>query len=339
MMKSQHTGTRGVLPTLASTFATLATLSALGPALGHAETAPYPNRPIRMILPSAAGSVTDQTARLVAERLSIALKKPVVVDNRPGANGIIASEMVSRAEPDGYTLLFTYSATLTVNPWITANLPYDPLKDFTPIARPSAPGGNLLVVTSTLPVHNLKELVAYVKASPTELAYCSWGVGSGGHLTMEYLKAKTGMRLRHVPYKSAVQCTNDLAAGHVTIAFTDSLSAVPHLKSGRIRAVAASGPERGLTTPDVPTMGEQGTPFNQASWLALFGPKNLPAPIVNRLNAEVNRILQSPEEQQRFAAMYLKPGKPSTPGELGELVRADLGAWGEVVKVSGVTPQ
>ncbi len=122
-------------------------------------------------------------------------------------------------------------------------------------------------------MHNLKELIAYVKASPTELAYCSWGVGSGGHLTMEYLKAKTGMRLRQVPYKSAVQCTNDLAAGHVTIAFTDSLSAVPHLKSGRIRAVAASGPERGLTTPDVPTMGEQGTPFNQASWLALFGPE------------------------------------------------------------------
>lgn len=332
-MNTQHTGVRGALPAIATA---LATLSAIG--VAQAET-PYPNRPIRMVVPSGAGSVTDQTARLVAERLSVSLKKPVVVDNRPGANGIIASEIVARAEPDGYTLLFTYSATLTVNPWTTANLPYDPLKDFTPIARPSAPGGNLLAVTATVPVHNLKELIAYAKASREELAYCSWGIGSGGHLAMEYLKAKAGIRLRHVPYKTAVQCTNDLAAGHVTIAFADSASAQPHLKSGRIRGIAVSGPERMPAAPDVPTMGEQGIPFDQASWLALFGPRGLPAPIVTRLNAEVNRILQAPEEQQRFAAMYVKPGKPSTAGELGELVRNDLRAWGDVVKIAGVTPQ
>ncbi len=333
-MYSQNPGVRVAMTAIAATLATLTGIS-----VAHAESAPYPNRPIRVLVPSGAGSVTDQTARLVAERLSAALKKPVVVDNRPGANGIIASEMVARAEPDGYTLLFTYSATLTVNPWTTVSLPYDPVKDFTPIARPSAPGGNMLAVTSTVPVHNLKELIAYVKASPTELAYCSWGIGSGGHLAMEYLKAKTGIRVRHVPYKTAVQCTNDLAAGHVSIAFTDSLSAIPHLKSGRIRGIAVSGPERLLPAPEVPTMGEQGVPFEQASWLALFGPKGLPAPIVARLNAEVNRILQSREEQQRFASMYLKPGKPSTPDELGQLVRADLAAWGDVVKVAGVTPQ
>ncbi|GJG93802.1 tripartite tricarboxylate transporter substrate binding protein [Cupriavidus pauculus] len=335
-MHSQTSGVRVALPAIA---ATLAVLSGVSPA--HAETAPapYPTRPIRLLVPSGAGSVTDQTARLVAERLTASLGKPVVVDNRPGANGIIASELAARAEPDGYTLLFTYSATMTVNPWTTANLPYDPVKDFTPIARPSAPGGNLLAVTSTVPVRNLKELIAYVKASPTELAYCSWGVGSGGHLAMEYLKAKTGIRVRHVPYKTAVQCTNDLAAGHVTIAFTDSASAIPHLKSGRIRGIAVSGPERMLPAPDVPTMSEQGVPFDQASWLALFGPRGLPAPIVARLNAEVNRILQSREEQQRFATMYLRPGKPSTPEELGQLVRADLAAWGDVVKLAGVTPQ
>lgn len=334
-MHSQNPGAREALPAIA---VALAALSGVG-ATAHAETAPYPNRPIRVVVPSGPGSVTDQTARLVAERLSASLKKPVVVDNRPGANGIIASEMVARAEPDGYTLLFTYSATMTLNPWTTASLPYDPLKDFTPIARPSAPGGNLLAVTSTLPVRNLKELVAYVKGSSSELAYCSWGVGSGGHLAMEYLKAKTGIRVRHVPYKTAVQCTNDLAAGHVTIAFTDSQSAIPHLKSGRIRGIAVSGPERMLTAPEVPTMSEQGVAFDQASWLALFGPKGLPAPIVKRLNAEVNRILQSPEEQQRFAAMYLKPGNPSTPDDLAKLVRADLSAWGDVVKIAGVTPQ
>jgi tripartite-type tricarboxylate transporter receptor subunit TctC len=331
-MFSHHTGTRWAGAALA---VPLALASA---AAAHAE-APYPNRPIRMVLPSGAGTVTDQTARLIAERLSTALKQPVVIDNRPGANGIIASETVARAAPDGYTLLFTYSATLTVNPWTTPALPYDPLKDFTPIARPSAPGGNLLAVSASVPAHNLQEFLAYVKASKTELAYCSWGVGSGGHLAMEYLKAKTGIRLRHIPYKTATQCSNDLAAGHVTIGITDSISSIPLLKSGRIRGIAVSGPERLLPTPDVPTMTEQGVPFQQASWVALFGPRGLPAPIVTRLNAEVNRILQSPQDRARFTAMNLKPATPTSAAELATLVSADLAAWGEVVKVAGLEAQ
>ncbi|BDB27905.1 exported protein [Cupriavidus sp. TA19] len=334
-MFSHHTGARRAGTAL------VAALALTGATGAHAEAAypNYPNRPIRMVLPSGAGTVTDQTARLVAERLTTALKQPVVVDNRPGANGIIASETVARAAPDGYTLLFTYSATLTVNPWTTPSLPYDPVKDFTPIARPSAPGGNLLAVSASVPARNLQELLAYVKASKAELAYCSWGVGSGGHLAMEYLKAKTGIHLRHIPYKTATQCSNDLAAGHVIIGITDSVSSIPHLKSGRIRGIAVSGPERLLPTPDVPTMTEQGVPFQQASWVALFGPRGLPAPIVARLNAEVNRILQSPEDRERFAAMNLKPATPASAAELAKLVSADLAAWGEVVKVAGLKAQ
>ncbi|MGO4152107.1 Bug family tripartite tricarboxylate transporter substrate binding protein [Cupriavidus sp. YAF13] len=303
-------------------------------ATAHAEGA-YPARPIRMVVPSGAGTVTDQTARLLADRLTVALKQPVVVDNRPGANGMLANETVARAEPDGYTF-FTYSATTTVNPWLMANLPYDPVKDFTPIGRPSAPGGNVLVVTSTVPVKSLQALIGYVKASPTELAYCSWGVGSGGHLAMEVLKARTGIKLRHVPYKTATQCSNDLAAGHVQIGFADSVSALPHLKSGRIRAVAVSGPERLLPLPDVPTMSEQGVKFDYASWLAVFGPRSLPASIVSRLNAEINEIIASPTERARFEAMYLRPGAPSKPEDLGRLVRDDLAAWGEAVKIAGL---
>ncbi|MCY1288464.1 hypothetical protein D9M69_137860 [compost metagenome] len=331
-MFSDYTGARRAGTAL------VAALALAGATGAHAEAA-YPNRPIRMVLPSGAGTVTDQTARLVAERLATALKQPVVVDNRPGANGIIASETVARAAPDGYTLLFTYSATLTVNPWTTPSLPYDPVRDFTPIARPSAPGGNLLAVSASVPVRNLQELLAYVKASKRELAYCSWGVGSGGHLAMAYLTAKTGIHLRHIPYKTATQCSNDLAAGHVTIGITDSVSSIPHLKSGRIRGIAVSGPERLLPTPDVPTMTEQGVPFQQASWVALFGPRGLPAPIVARLNAEVNRILQSPEDRERFAAMNLKPATPTSAAELAKLVSADLAAWGEVVKVAGLKAQ
>ncbi|WP_420995018.1 Bug family tripartite tricarboxylate transporter substrate binding protein [Cupriavidus sp. 30B13] len=328
-MFSQHTHARraGMV---------LATALAVASAAGARAEAPYPSRPIRMVLPSGAGTVTDQTARLVAERLTTALGQPVVIDNRPGANGIIANETVARAAPDGYTLLYTYSATLTVNPWTTRSLPYDPLKDFTPIARPSAPGGNLLAVSAGMPVRSLQELLAYVKASKTELAYCSWGVGSGGHLAMEYLKAKTGIHLRHIPYKTATQCSNDLAAGHVTIGITDSVSAIPHLKSGRIRGIAVSGPERLLPAPEVPTMTEQGVSFQQASWGALFGPRGLPAPIVARLNAEVNRILQSPQDRERFAAMNLKPANPSSPADLARLLGTDLAAWGEVVKVAGL---
>ncbi|MFS8932990.1 Tripartite-type tricarboxylate transporter, receptor component TctC (plasmid) [Cupriavidus taiwanensis] len=333
-MSSQHNGAHAHRARATRT-ALAAALILAGAASAHAE-APYPSKPIRMVLPSGAGTVTDQTARLVAERLTAGLKQPVVVDNRPGANGIIANETVARAAPDGYTLLFTYAATMTVNPWTTPSLPYDPLKDFTPIARPSQPGGNLLAVSAGVPVHNLRELIAYAKSSKTELAYCSWGVGSGGHLAMEYLKAKAGIHLRHIPYKTATQCSNDLAAGHVTIGITDAISAVPHLKSGRIRGIAVSGPERLLTAPDVPTMSQQGVPFQQASWVAIFGPRGVPAPIVERLNAEVNRILQSPADRARFAALNLQPAAPSSPADLGKLVSADLAAWGEVVKVAGL---
>jgi tripartite-type tricarboxylate transporter receptor subunit TctC len=283
--------------------------------------------------------VTDQTARLVAERLTAALKQSVVVDNRPGANGIIAAEAAARAAPDGYTLLYAYSAVFTINPWINAKLPFDPLKDFTPIARPSSLGGNVLIVSSSVPAKNLKELVAYVAGSKEELSYCSWGIGSGGHLSMEYLKTKTGMKLRHIPYKTAVQCTNDVAAGHTTIAFSDTVSVLPHIRSGRIRVIASVGKQRPLPPADAPTLAEQGVPYQQASWTALFGPKGLPAPVVARLNAEVNAILKSPAEQKRFESLNVRLGTPSTPEELGELVKQDLAAWGEIAKTAGVVPE
>lgn len=316
-----------------------ATVLALGAGGAAQAQGAYPDRPIRMVVPSGSGSVTDQSARLLAEHLTAVLKQTVVVDNKPGANGIIAAETVARAKPDGYTLLFAYSAVLTVNPWTSAKLPYDPLKDFTPIARPSGQSGNVLVVSARVPVNNLKEFIAYVSASPKELSYCSWGVGSGGHLSMEYLKAKTGLSLLHVPYKTAVQCANDLAAGHITIAFADTISALPHVRAGRIRAIAASGPERHLPPLDVPTMTEQGVAFQQASWTALFGPKGLPAAIVTRLNDEVNGMLRSTVVRERYAAINMKLGTPSAPDDLAQVVKQDLAAWGEIVRAAGITAE
>ena len=314
----------------------LATATVSAPVLAQDA---YPNRPIRLIVPSGGGSVSDQMARLLGERLTAQLKQPVIIDNRPGANGIIAAEAVARAAPDGYTLLFAYSAMFTVNPWLNAKLPFDPIKDFTPIARPSALGGNVLIVANSVPAKNIKELVTHVNASKEELSYCSWGIGSGGHLSMAYLQAKTGMKLRHVPYKTASQCSNDVAAGHTTIAFSDSVSILPHLRTGRIRAIASVGKDRPLAPADAPTLSEQGVQFNQTSWTAFFGPKGLPPAVVARLNDEVNAILKSPEEHKRFEAVNVRLGTPSTPAELGQLVKQDMAAWGEIVKIAGVKPE
>jgi tripartite-type tricarboxylate transporter receptor subunit TctC len=227
----------------------------------------------------------------------------------------------------------------TVNPWTVAKLSFDPLTDFTPIARPSSLGGNLLVVSASVPVKNLKEFTAYVSSQPTPPSYCTWGVGSGGHLSMEYLAAKTKLKLRHVPYKTAVQCASDVAAGHITLAFSDAISALPHVKAGRIRAIAATGPDRQLPPLDVPTISEQGVPLQQASWTALFGPKGTPDEVVTRLNNEVNKLLQSPSDRARFEAINIRLGTPSTPAELGQLVKQDLAAWGEIVKTAGIQPE
>ncbi|MBU4609420.1 tripartite tricarboxylate transporter substrate binding protein [Achromobacter sp. GG226] len=299
-------------------------------------SAEYPERAIRMITPSGPGAITDQTARLVADELTHLLKQQVIVENKVGANGILASEYVARAKPDGYTLLFTYSATHTMNPWLIAKLPYDPVKDFTPVAQISGGSGNMLVVNGEVPVKTLDELVAYVKASPEELSYCSWGVGSGGHLTMEYLQSQRDLKMRHIPYKTATQCANDVAAGHVRIAFTDSISPLPHIRDGRVRPVAISGPSRVVSMPEVPTMTEQGLTFDNASWLGIFGPKGLPPEVVTRINEAVNTIIADPAKRERFLAMYLRPGQPRTPQQFGQLVKDDIVSWGKIVQTAGL---
>jgi len=312
-------------------------VAALGMMAGsHAAQDGYPNHAIRMVVPSGPGSITDQTARVLADDLSKAFNQSVVVENKPGANGILASEYVARAAPDGYTLLFTYAATHVMNPWLIAELPYDPVKDFTPIAQPSGGGGNVLIVNAAVPANNLQELIAYVKNSKEDLSYCSWGVGSGGHLTMAYVMARTGMSMRHIPYKTAVQCVNDVAAGHVPIAFADTVSPLAYIRGGKIRPIAVSGPIRIDSLEGVPTLVEQGVDFDNASWLGIFGPKGLPPEIVTKVNQAVNDIITSPEKRERFIAMNLRPGERTTPEQFGQRVKDDIVSWGEVVRLSGV---
>ena len=316
--------------------ATLAAVLATTGAAVRAQPAPWPSKPVRLVVNTGAGSGADVTARLLAEPLSKAFGQPFVVEFKPGANGIIGTEFVARAPADGYTLLFTYTAAHVVNPALVAKLPYDPLKDFAPVAQIGS-GGNLLVVPPDLPARDLKEFVAHVAAQPPDaLSYGSWGNGSGGHIAMEALKQRTGLKMRHVPYKSAPAALADVIGGHIQVAFTSLAGGLPLVQSGKLRALAVSGPYRVPQLPEVRTMTEQGVPFDLAGYYAIVAPAGTPAPIVARLNAEINRLLADPamasaRERMGFSEFPLK-----TPEQFGQTLRTDLEAYGAIVRAAGI---
>lgn len=306
-------------------------------AAGHAsaETAWPAAKPIRLVVPTAPGGGTDIFARVIAEHLGKALKQPIVVENKSGANGMIGQDAVVRAHADGYTLLFTYTAAVAVNPAIQPKMSYDTLKDLKPVVQIGA-GGNYLVVTSDVPARDLKSFVAWAKANPGKYSYGSWGVGSGGHLTMEALKMQTGIQLSHVPYRGTSPIHIDMQAGTIKVAFVDTVSSLPYLKTGKIRALAVSGSNRAPLTPDIPTMTEQGYPFDTDSWYGLFAPANTPDAIVRRLNAEVNRLMASPEMKERFGQMNMAQAPAKTPDEFARTVRDDVKAWGEIARTNNI---
>ncbi len=311
---------RTLLGALLATFFTLAT------AQGS-----YPERPVTLVVPTAPGGGTDTIARYIAERLGKALKQPFIVDNKPGANGILGTDSVARAQPDGYRLLFTYAAAQVVNPVIMKKMPYDAIKDFAPIAQIGR-GGNLLLVSNELPVKSLKEFVAYVKARPDQLSYCSWGSGSGGHLTMESLKKQAGLVMTHVAYKGSAPCVQDIVAGQVQAGFGDISSTMELVRAGKLRALATSGPARVPRLPEVPTMTEAGYPFSTYSWYGLFAPANTPRPVVQRLNAAVQEMLREPATVERFRELNFTDLPQTTPEQFGETVRRDMAQWGELVR-------
>ena len=314
---------------------TLATTIALVPlALGGAARAQeaWPSRPVRLIVPGGPGSGTDIVSRVFAEALGTAFGQPFVVENRAGANGMLGTQIAKAAAPDGYTLLFTYAAAQVVNQSLYGKAGYDGAKDFEAIAQIGA-GGNFLVVPAAFPAKTLQEFVSHVRSRPAdELAYGSWGTGSGGHLSMEALKQQTGLKMRHVPYKTAAASNQDILAGHIQAGFSATAAALPLIQAGRLKALAVSGTSRVPALPDVPTMTEQGVKFDVDAWYGLFAPLGTPRPIVERLNREVNRLIAAPENAQRwktigFAAMPLR-----TPEAFAEQVRADVRAWGDVVR-------
>ncbi|AQV97197.1 ABC transporter substrate-binding protein [Cupriavidus necator] len=309
----------------------------LGAAAGplYASNA-WPARPIRLVVPAPPGGGTDLFARTLAQTLGKALGQTIVVDNKPGATGIIGNDAVAKASPDGYTLLFTYAATVVINQTLQPKLPYDGLRDLVPVAQIGA-GGNFLVVTPDFPARTLKEFVAYVLKHPDAYDYGSWGIGSGGHLTMESLKMQTGMKLRHVPYKGVAQILTDMQGGVVKAAFVDTSSSLPLIRAGKLRALAISGTRRGPVTPDVPTMTEQGYPFDTDSWYGLFAPAGTSAAIVQRLNAEVNRLLADAPMRERFLQLNMGMAPARSAEQFAQTVRADVGVWGKVIQANHIT--
>ncbi|MCX7228446.1 MAG: tripartite tricarboxylate transporter substrate binding protein [Burkholderiales bacterium] len=313
-----------------------ATLAAAGAARAQAWPA---GKPIRIVLPSGAGGGADIFGRFMAEWLSKELGTSVIVDNKPGANGLLATQEVARAAPDGFTLLVSFTAATVANKLLMLKPPVDPLNDIVPIARIGGGGGNMVVVNPTLPVKNMRELVEYARTR-NDLSYASWGIGSGGHLVMESIKAQSGMKLVHVPYKTVAQIPPDVISGVMPIATIDAASPLPHLRSGRMRAIGTLSGERLPQLKDTPTVIEQGFKLDAFPWYGLFGPKALPREIVDRMNATLNRWMVLPEVAEFFDQKQNGPApKPLSVAEFEKLIQSDLVSWKQLIDVAGVKPE
>ena len=295
---------------------------------------PYPQKPVRAIVPFPPGGAADIVARQVAQGLSDGLGTQFIVDNRPGAGGAIGADAVARAQPDGYTLLFASSSAIAIGPHLT-KVPYDALRDFAPISLIGF-ATNVLVVHPSLPAKNVKELIALAKSKPGALNFSSNGAGTLSHLTGELFMQRAGIRMVHVPYKGAAQAVVDLMAGNVTLLFAAFPSVSAQMRAGRLRALAVTSTKRVNLAPELPTIAEAALPgFESNQWWGLFGPRGLPADIVNRLNAETNKVLKTGEVVKRLAADGAQPGG-GTPAELSAYHKADFERWGKVVKAAGV---
>ncbi|WP_420998148.1 Bug family tripartite tricarboxylate transporter substrate binding protein [Cupriavidus sp. 30B13] len=296
----------------------------------------YPTKPITMIVPFSAGGTTDILARIVGLQLGKALGQPVVIDNRPGAGGNIGAALAAKAPGDGYTLFMGTIGTHSINQSLYSRLPYDPVKDFAPITR-VAMVPNLVVVNPKVPVNNIKELIAYVKANPDKLSYGSSGSGSSMHLSGELFNSMTGLHIQHIPYKGSAPAVNDLLGNQIGLMFDNLPSSYPHVKAGKLRAIAVTSAKRSPALPNVPTVAEAGVPgYEATSWFALYATGGTPQPIVDRINAEVVKILAMPDVQKQMADQGAE-AHPEKPAQLAAFMKTEAVKWAKVVKASGAT--
>jgi tripartite-type tricarboxylate transporter receptor subunit TctC len=294
----------------------------------------YPSKPIHLIVPFPPGGPTDIVGRLVAQKISEGIGQPVVVENRPGAGGTVGSSAAAKAAPDGYTLLYGSTSTLAIAPSLYRNIPYDPRKAFAPISLVSS-GPILITVNEKVPARTLKEFIDLAKKQPGKLSYSSGGNGTPPHLAGELFKAIAGVDLLHVPYKGGGPAINDLAGGQVQAVFEGQVALMPHLQSGRARALAITGPKRSPALPDVPTVAEAGLPKYDANfWSGVVAPAGTPADTITRLNAVLVKALATPEVRDTLTKQGLEPAG-NTPQQFAAHIAAELEKWAAVVKASG----
>ncbi len=303
-------------------------------ALASSAAAEYPERPLRLILSSAPGASSDIVSRILAAELVKQMGQQIIIDNRPGAVQTIGTAMIVRANPDGYTLGYANVVTLAINKALLAKLPYDPDRDLALVGQ-FLSTYNLLAVANSLPVKSVKELIDYARLNPGRLLNCSSGNGTTGHLGGELFNIMPGTQFVHVPYKGSAQCLTDLASGQIQLIFDNLTSIAPHVKAGRVRGLGVSSLRRSLIFPDIPTIAEAGVPgYETNSWGGMVVPARTPRAIVTKLNAEINKALQSPELRERYAAIEAEP-TGGTPEQFAAFVKTESVKWADVVKKSG----
>ena len=313
-----------------------AVLACFSAAATAAESGSYPTKPIRMLVGFAPGGGTDTTARALSTKLSDRVGQQVIVDNRPGAAGNIATEILTRAQPDGYTILMGTIAALSINPTLYGNLPFDPLKDLLPVTR-AVDSTNVLVVHPTTPAKSVSELIAVAKAK--SLNGGSSGIGGAGHLALELFNVSAGTKITHVPYKGGGPAMVDLLGGQIHLIFATAASAVPHIKSGKINALAVTTSNRSKLMPELPTVAEAGVRgFEANNWYGIVVPVKTPRPIIDRLNKEFTAVLNLPDVKDLLFKQGLDAA-PSTPEAFGAYIKSETVKWAKVIKASGAKPQ
>ncbi|RZU01067.1 Bug family tripartite tricarboxylate transporter substrate binding protein [Rivibacter subsaxonicus] len=298
----------------------------------------WPSKPIRLVVPFAPGGTSDVLARAIAERLQGALKQTVVVENKAGAGGVIGADSVAKSAPDGYTLLLGTIASHAINPALMPKMPYDASKDFAPIILLGTIP-NVLLTGASQPYKSVKDVIAAAKAKPDTITFASAGQGSSQHMSGETFKLLAGADLAHVPYKGSAPAIQDLIGGQVPLSFETVTVALPHIQSGKVRALAVTSAKRSPALPEVPTLQEAGVAgFDVSSWQALYAPAGTPAPIVQRLNAEVEKIIAQPDIKARFETLGLQH-QPNTPADFATFGKSEIAKWTKVVKDGNVRPE
>lgn len=306
----------------------------MSPLAGAADT--YPSRPIRMILPVAPSGGSDITARAMAPKLIEGLGQQVIIDNRPGGGGTVGMALAARAAPDGYTIIQSSIGPTAVDASLHSKMPYDTLKDFTPIAR-AVSALNILVVHPTLPVHTVKDFIDYAKKESGKLNYGSSGIGHADHLAAELFKSMTGVKMQHIAYKGGAPAMTELLGGNIQLIFSTVSTAISFIKAGRIRPIAVTSAKRVSLFPDIPTVAESGVPgFEVDNWYCFLGPRGMPKPIVARLHRELNRALDHPDVKQRLEGYGIFPFPLPTPEAFGEYIKSEIKKYGKVVADAGI---